>query len=78
MLAQFPDIVAKAANEYKPNYIAQYVFDVAQTFNSFYAHHQIITDNKNLTIFRVRMVMCVQQVLANAMRLLGIDTVPQM
>lgn len=76
-LAQFPDIVQEAAALYKPNLIAKYLFDLAQTFNTFYTQTKVITDNADETSVRVRLVACVQQVLQNGLGLLGIEA-PEM
>ena len=41
-LEQYPDIVRQSAMEYNPSSIANYIFSVAQTCNSFYTVHKVL------------------------------------
>ncbi len=78
-LASFEEEVQKAANEYKPNYIARWCLDVAQLFNSYYHNHKIIDDgNVELSKARLHMLQSILQVLKNALNLLWIDAVDSM
>ncbi|HEV8080795.1 MAG TPA: arginine--tRNA ligase, partial [Chitinophagaceae bacterium] len=40
-LEQYSSIIEQAANELNPSVVANYVFDLAKTFNSFYTEHSI-------------------------------------
>ena len=53
-LASFEEEVQKAANEYKPNYVARRCLDVAQLFNSYY-HNYKIFDESNIELSKVRL-----------------------
>jgi len=77
-LAAFADVVLKAAQEYKPNLIARYILELTQLFNRYYQQTQIIVDDTALQQARVALVTSVQQVLGNALHLLGIETVERM
>lgn len=78
-LASFEEEVQKAANEYKPNYIARWCLDVAQLFNSYYHNHKIIDEsNVELSKARLHMLQSILQVMKNALNLLGIETVESM
>ena len=78
-LASFEEEVQKAANEYKPNYIARWCLDVAQLFNSYYHNHKIIDEwNVELSKARLHLLQSILQVMKNALNLLGIDTVESM
>ena len=77
-LAAFSDVVVKAAQEYKPNLIARYILELTQLFNRYYQQTQIIVEDATLQAARVALVASVQQVLGNALHLLGIDTVERM
>lgn len=80
-LAQLEKTVQKAAKEYKPNYIARYILELAKIFNSYYQKHKIIQENKeqkNLENARIILVQAVQQVIHNACHLLGIEVVEEM
>ena len=43
-LIHFPEIVAEAAKKYAPNLICNYLYDLAQKFNTFYNKHRILVD----------------------------------
>ena len=78
-LAWFEEEVQKAANEYKPNYIARWCLDIAQLFNSYYHNHKIIDEaNVELSRARLHMLQAILQVMKNALNLLGIDAVESM
>ena len=40
-LEQFPEVLEQAAQEFNPSVIANYIFNLAKTFNSFYVEHSI-------------------------------------
>lgn len=78
-LASFEEEVQKAANEYKPNYIARRCLDIAQLFNSYYHNHKIIDEsNVKLSKARLHLLESILQVMKNALNLLGIDAVESM
>jgi len=78
-LASFEEEVQKAANEYKPNYVARWCLDVAQLFNSYYHNHKIIDEsNVELSKARLHLLQSILQVMKNALNLLGIDAVESM
>ncbi|PID34778.1 MAG: arginine--tRNA ligase, partial [candidate division SR1 bacterium] len=80
-LAQLEKTVQKSANEYKPNYIARYVLELAKLFNSYYQKHKIIQEDptqKPLEHARLALVKATQQVIANTCDLLGIEVVEEM
>ena len=78
-LASFEEEVQKAANEYKPNYVARRCLDVAQLFNSYYHNHKIIDEsNVELSKARLHLLQSILQVMKNALNLLGIDAVESM
>lgn len=78
-LAWFEEEVQKAANEYKPNYVARRCLDVAQLFNSYYHNHKIIDENnEELSKMRLILLQSILQVMKNALNLLGIEAVESM
>jgi len=44
LILYFPDIAMDAAESFAPNRVANYLFQLAQAFNLFYAKHQILGD----------------------------------
>ena len=77
-IAQFSDIIQKASATYKPNYIARFALDLAQTFNTYYHSCKIHSDDVNLTNARLRLCQDIAQVFKNAFYLLGIEEVEVM
>jgi len=74
ILAQFPEIVERAADEYAPHHICTYLFSLAQEFNAYYAKNQIVGEDKNLSSYRLMVTHAVAQVMKNGLTLLGISS----
>jgi len=73
-LLDFPDIIERAAKEYKPNLVANYGYELAETFNSFYHSCPVIQSEGTTRDFRLTLVKAFQITLKNCLTLLGIDT----
>jgi arginyl-tRNA synthetase len=71
-LANFPNDVAKAAEEYKPLVIANYVYELAKRFNDFYHVCPVLQAAEPTRSARLALVAATRQTLANGLRLLGI------
>lgn len=73
LLEQYPAMVKQAADEYNPSVIAIYVFNVAKTYNTFYAEHAVLNaeteEKKNL---RMQICKLTATVIKESMQLLGI------
>ena len=79
ILAQFGDIVKRSEKEYAPHYIANYLLELAHTFNSYYANNTIIDINKlERSAYRNTITIAVAQVIKNGTSLLGIKVPQQM
>lgn len=79
MLVQFPEKVAAAAQNYKPNMLTNYLHQLAQTFNSFYASVPVLkTGREDLRTERIKLVKGTIQVLTNGLQVLGIATFKRM
>ena len=71
-LAEFPEVVAKAAQALEPHRLTIYLHELASAFHSFYHHHRVVTEDQNLTPARLNQVEAVRLVLGNALRLLHV------
>ena len=71
-LIEFPDVVMLASNKKEPHQIANYIYDLATLFHSFYAKEKIITDNELETQEKINLLLAIQTVIQNALNLLGI------
>ncbi|MGG9971951.1 arginine--tRNA ligase [Ferruginibacter sp. SUN002] len=78
-LEQYPTTIEDACKEYNPSVIANYLFNLAKTFNSFYTEHSIANaesdDKKQL---RLQLSVMVSNVLKSGMELLGIKVPERM
>ncbi len=78
ILERFPDIVARAGQEYAPHYIATYLIELAGEFNSFYAHHKIIDEGDVTSPYRLALTQAFHQVMISGLDLLGIKVPEKM
>ena len=78
-LHDLPSIVASAAANYSPAMVANYAFDLAKSFNSFYQDTPILRENDPvLRLFRVKLCALVALSLKNTMHILGIEVPERM
>jgi arginyl-tRNA synthetase len=78
-LYRFPEVVEEAARRYSPNLICNYLYELAQKFNTFYNQHSILSaDNDYTKKFRLNLTKAVGQILKNGMGLLGITALEKM
>jgi arginyl-tRNA synthetase len=74
-----PNVIVEAANNYSPAMVANYVYDVAKNFNSFYQDTPILKEtNTNNMVFRLYLCKMVSTVVRNSMVVLGIDVPEKM
>ncbi|CAF30582.1 arginine--tRNA ligase [Methanococcus maripaludis] len=74
LLSKLPKIVEKAAEVRKPQIVANYVLDVAQGFNKFYANCPVLKEeNETVKNSRLAIVSTTKTVLENTLDLLGIE-----
>jgi arginyl-tRNA synthetase len=69
---RFPEVVARAADEYEPHYIAQFLLQIASEFNTWYAETRILDSEDEA--YKLQVVQAVAQTLKNGLKLLSIDT----
>lgn len=78
-LGNFPNIVLEATSSLKSNLIANYVYDIAKSFNEFYTKHSVLkAGNKELANARLSLVKATTQVLKIGLNLLGIEAPEKM
>lgn len=70
VLARFPEVVSRAADELQPHHLAHYALDIASRFNSWYAQVQILGGEDEG--HKLAIVAAVATTLKNALHLLGI------
>ncbi|OQY91023.1 MAG: arginine--tRNA ligase, partial [Anaerolineae bacterium UTCFX1] len=73
-ISQFSAKVQQAANEYRPLVMAQYAYDLANAFHSFYHAVPVLqSENESIKNARLNLVAAAKQTIANALRLLDIQ-----
>jgi arginyl-tRNA synthetase len=75
-LAEFPGIVAEAAERRGPHAIPTYTIRVADDFHRFYHHHRVLGSEQQA--FRLGLVTATKSVLARALHLIGVDAPDRM
>ena len=78
VLATFPDAVEQAAENYKPNVLANYVFDTAKAFNEFYHACPVLQAEVETKKARLALVLATKVVLQKGLHLLGIEAPERM
>jgi arginyl-tRNA synthetase len=73
LIAQLPDDVQRAAAEFKPLLIANYVYELAKAFSDFYHACPVLQSEEPVRSARLALVDATRQTLANGLALLGIE-----
>jgi len=74
----FPIFVLKAAETFKPNIIADYLFELAKKFNSFYNACPILNQTDDVLYSRGLLAKITSKTLKDGLYLLGIETLEKM
>jgi len=77
-LSRWPEIVAAAGEQLEPHLIAAYLLELAQAFQTYYNDHQFLVDEAAVRDARLALALAVRQVLANGLRLLGVNAPERM
>lgn len=78
-LANYKVVVQKAAEVLSPALIANYVYDLVKTYNSFYQSNPImIQEDENIKQIRLNLSDLTAKTIRKSLRLLGIETVNRM
>ena len=78
-LADYPDMLARAAAELAPHDVAFYLREVAALLHSYYAAERfLVAGDDALTRARLALLQATRQVLANALAILGVSAPEQM
>ncbi len=71
-LADYPEMLARAAADLAPHDLAFYLRDLAAAFHSWYAAERFLVDDLGLARARMALLAATRQVLRNALELLGV------
>jgi len=79
LLVKFQEYLVLATEEYKPNLLSNYLYDVAQQFNSFYNSVSVLqADSKQVRLVRLNLVKASAEVLKEGLVILGIEVPERM
>ncbi len=78
-LMLYPEVIQRAADEFKPNLVANYLYELASTFNSFYNGNPILkADSESVKRSRLLLTAAVIRVMEDGFALLGMEPVERM
>ena len=72
-LAEYPDMLTRAAAELAPHDVTFYLRDVAAAFHAYYAAERFLVDDAALARARMALLAATAQVLRNALAVLGVS-----
>jgi len=73
-LTRYPEVLERAALQYEPHLLINYLRELAAEFHTYYNAQQFIVEDTKVRNARLNLITAVKQVLANGLRLLGINT----
>jgi len=77
-LGDLPGVTRRAAEEYEPSVVANYMLDLAMALNVFLARHRVLGEEPRITRARVLLIHGVKVVLAACLRMLGMEVLERM
>jgi arginyl-tRNA synthetase len=79
LFPRFSEQIGMAAAECKPNILSNYIFELAQKFNSFYNSVPVLrADSEEKKVHRLQIVQSASQIIKNGLALLGVEVVEEM
>ena len=77
-MAQFPDIIDIAYENFEPQYVAVFLQQLASCFHKFYNSCKVNTNDTGLTNARIKLIKAVKIILNNGFNILGISSPERM
>ncbi len=73
-LARFPEAIVRATETYRPNVLADYLYDLSQAYSTYYQNVPFLTAPEGVRESRIRLSAVTERVLRQGLSLLGIET----
>lgn len=73
LINQYPQAVVLAAERLEPSVLSKYLLDLAQSFNRFYHHERVLTENLEESAAKLALVAVTSILLKEGLTLLGIQ-----
>ena len=78
-LENYPTVIEQSGNEHDPSHLANYIYIIAKTFNSFYTEHSVMNaESEEKKQLRLLICELTANVIASGMKLLGINVPERM
>ena len=71
-LCQYSEVVPEVMTDYRPNLLATYLYELAQTFHSFYEQCPVLNSKEQTRNTRLALCEATSKVLKHGLELLGI------
>jgi arginyl-tRNA synthetase len=72
-LAQYPEVIEKAALQYEPHLLAHYLKELASDFHTYYNANKMLVDDDELRNARLSLSVAAKQVINNGLSLIGVS-----
>jgi arginyl-tRNA synthetase len=77
-LEEFPSVIERITINYSPNYLTDYLFELAKLANSFYQSLPVLKAEKGIKEARLALIKTVAKTLKTGLNLLGIEAPEKM
>lgn len=77
-LSEFPETVEHSARDFRPHYVCNYAYELANIFSTFYQFSPVLKSDEETKNFRLNLVQATKQVLETALSLVGIQVPEKM
>jgi len=77
-LAQYPQMLSAAAQDFAPHDVTFYLRDLASLYHSYYDAERILVDDEKVRAARLALVAATAQVLHNGLKVLGVSAPTKM
>jgi arginyl-tRNA synthetase len=74
MILQFPELVVRAAESYKPSVLADYLYGLSSAYSTFYQNVPFLKAPEGVRESRVNLCAVVARILRQGLNLMGIET----
>jgi arginyl-tRNA synthetase len=78
LLSRFPEIVVRSAEDFAPQQVANYLIELARSFNTFYGNTKIVDKENIISPYKLAITEAFSIVIKNGLNLLGIKSPEKM
>jgi len=75
---EFPKVVKDSADKKLPHLVANYAYDLAGLFHTYYAKEKILTNDETYSSERLTLIYAVKTTISNALNLIGVSSPTRM